>query len=91
MNRQDRIERQMIVPHSPERVWAALTTPASLSHRFGDSAEIDLRPGGTARFGWSEYASTLSAVVEVVDPPRVFAFRCSARLNVPTREARRHS
>lgn len=87
MNRQDRIERHMIVPHSPDRVWEALTTPAALSRWFGDIAEVDLRPGGTASFGWTHYDSVFSAVVEVVDPPQEFAFRWAAQPNVPITES----
>jgi uncharacterized protein YndB with AHSA1/START domain len=45
----DRIERTVDVAHPPEKVWAALTTAEGLSAWFGNEAEIDLRPGGSAR------------------------------------------
>jgi len=87
MNRQDRIERQMVVPHAPDHVWESLTTRTALSSWFGDVAEIDLRPGGSATFGWTDYGNVFSAVVEVVDPPRQFAFRWAARPNVAFNES----
>ena len=43
----DRIERTLELRHSPERVWAALTTAEGLGTWFGNRAEVDLRVGGT--------------------------------------------
>jgi len=70
----DTIERELVLPYPIERVWTAITDPAELAQWFGDSAEVDLRPGGAATFGWSQYDARGPAVVEVVDPPRRFAF-----------------
>ncbi|MBE1490796.1 uncharacterized protein YndB with AHSA1/START domain [Plantactinospora soyae] len=54
-------------------MWAALTTAEGLGSWFGDSADVDLRPGGEAHVRWVEYgAHTLW--IEVVDPPRRFAY-----------------
>lgn len=86
-DRVDRIEREMIVPNPPDQVWEAITEPRSLSQWFGDVAEVDLRPGGEARFGWTEYGSVFNAVVEVVDPPHTFAYRWSAVPNGPLEAA----
>jgi len=78
VTRVDQIEREVLVPAVIERVWQAITTAGELAQWFGDIAELDLRKGGTAKFGWSEYGNTVHAVVEIVDPPTRFAFRWSA-------------
>ncbi len=75
MTRQDRIEREVLVPAEIERVWRALTSPEELAQWFGDGAELDLRVGGAAKFSWSEYGESWEAVVQVVDPPNRFAYR----------------
>jgi uncharacterized protein YndB with AHSA1/START domain len=74
----DAIERELVLPVSPERVWAALTQPEQLSRWFGTQAAIDLRPGGAVTFTWDGSSGPVgenSGVVEVVEPPRRFAFR----------------
>lgn len=86
-DRIDRIERDMVVANPREEVWEAITSPEALRRWFGDVAEVDLRPGGRARFGWSEYDSVISAVVEIVDAPHTFAYRWSAVPNVSFEEA----
>ncbi|GAA2786189.1 SRPBCC domain-containing protein [Saccharopolyspora taberi] len=69
----DRIERIVELAHPPEKVWAALTTAEGLGSWFGSEAEIDLRPGGTARVRWpGEHAVELR--VEKVEAPAVFGF-----------------
>src|SRR3954469_8439195 len=42
----DSIEREVILPVPPARVWTALTRPDQLSAWFGTQATVDLRPGG---------------------------------------------
>jgi len=74
----DRIERSIVVEATPERVWAALTTQEGIGGWFGDIVEIDLKPGGEALFGWSDYESTSEAVIEVVEPHTRFSFRWAA-------------
>src|SRR5258708_19842403 len=64
----DWIEREILIEASLERVWAVLTEAQHVAGWFGDSAEIDLRPGGKAAFGWKEHGRPL-AVVERVDDP----------------------
>ncbi|MEU0691265.1 SRPBCC domain-containing protein [Streptomyces uncialis] len=71
----DRIEREMVLRHPVERVWAALTTAEGLSRWFGSVAEIDLRPGGRAYFRWDDLGQESVATVAVVEPPHRFAFR----------------
>jgi uncharacterized protein YndB with AHSA1/START domain len=54
----DRIERELLLPASPEDVWEAVTGPGWLA----EEVHLDLRPGGDASFGarksgWVEEAS----------------------------------
>jgi uncharacterized protein YndB with AHSA1/START domain len=71
----DRIEREIIVAAPLERVWAVLTEAEHVRRWFGDSAQLDLRAGGKASFGWSEYDATHAAVIERVEPPRFLSYR----------------
>jgi uncharacterized protein YndB with AHSA1/START domain len=69
----DRIERTVELAHSPDTVWAALTTAEGLGAWFGNAATIDLRPGGSARMSWTD-GSTADLRVERVEEPAVFGF-----------------
>ena len=81
--RVDEIRRELTVEAPIEQVWQALTRAEHLSEWFGDSASIDLRPGGRATFGWSEYGETTEAVIEVVDRPTKLSFRWEALKDTP--------
>ena len=72
---QDTIERSVTIPADIDAVWGALTTRDGILNWFGDEVEIDLRPGGEASFGWSEYGETVHAVVQEVIPPTRFSYR----------------
>ena len=82
----DRIERELHVRAPIERVWQVLTEPAYVARWFGQKAEIDLRPGGAAVFGWTGHGDG-HAVVQRVEPPRAFAFRWMREHDVPFDEA----
>ena len=69
----DRIERTVELASPSAKVWAALTTAEGLSAWFGESAEIDLRPGGAARMTWAS-GHEAEMRVERVEPPRVFGY-----------------
>jgi uncharacterized protein YndB with AHSA1/START domain len=69
----DRIERTVEIAHTPDRVWAALTTAEGLSSWFGQQATIDLRPGGSASMKWDS-GHTADMRVERVEEPSVFGF-----------------
>ncbi len=71
----DRIEREIVVEAAQERVWAVLTEAGHVAKWFGDSARVDLTPGGQAAFGWTEYGGTHYAVIERVEPPGFFSYR----------------
>jgi uncharacterized protein YndB with AHSA1/START domain len=69
----DRIERTVEVAHPPSTVWAALTTAEGLGSWFGETATIDLRPGGAASMTWSG-GHRAEMRVERVEEPTVFAY-----------------
>jgi uncharacterized protein YndB with AHSA1/START domain len=75
---QDTIERTIFISTAIGVVWEALTTAEGIRSWFGDQAEIDLRPGGEARFGWTEYEASSHAIVVVVDEPTRFSYRWAA-------------
>jgi uncharacterized protein YndB with AHSA1/START domain len=59
----DRIERELVLPAPPEAVWDVLTGPGWLA----DQVELDLVPGGEARFG-TEAESRTGWVEEALPP-----------------------
>ena len=71
---QDRIEREVVIAAPPERVWEIITQAEHVGTWFGDSAEIDLRPGGTIVFRWEKHG-TQYAMIEKIEEPRYFSYR----------------
>ena len=69
----DRIERTLELAHSPEKVWAALTTPEGLGTWFGNRAEVDLRVGGQATLIWDS-GDRATLTIQRLEPPHVFAY-----------------
>ena len=51
MEKIDSIEREITVAGPIDRVWQALTDADELAQWFGDSAELQLVPGGAFRVG----------------------------------------
>ena len=78
MEKIDSIEREITVAGPIDRVWRALTEADQLAQWFGDSAELELEPGGAFRVGWSGYDSIVEGVVETVDYPALFSYRWEA-------------
>jgi len=78
MPRQDIIERTITIDSPIDRVWDALTVAEHLAAWFGDLAEIDLRPGGAMKVGWTEYREEIACVVERVEYPTSFSFAWDA-------------
>jgi hypothetical protein len=66
----DRIEREIFINASQERVWAVLTEAEHLAGWFGDCAEVDLRPGGKLVFGWKQHGDHHALVEDVGNCPR---------------------
>lgn len=81
------IERTIDLAHPPERVWTALTTAEGLGSWFGDHADIDLRPGGTAHVHWDEHGEA-TLQIQVVEPPHRFAYTWSIE-GLPDSDPRR--
>jgi uncharacterized protein YndB with AHSA1/START domain len=78
----DRIERTVLIAAPPERVWALVTRAEHLAGWFSDTAEIDLRPGGSLTLGWKEFG-TYACTVERVEPPHLFAWRGPVKPDTP--------
>lgn len=71
----DRIESHVLIAAPPERVWNLITSAEHVGRWFADAgAEIDLRPGGALTLIWREHG-TFHGRVELVEPPRRFAYR----------------
>ncbi len=66
----DLIERELDLPASPADVWRAMTDPAWLAGWLADEVQLELTPGGEARFvlgeelrtGWVEEVSAPGTV-----------------------------
>ncbi|MEU4598997.1 SRPBCC domain-containing protein [Nocardia sp. NPDC023988] len=69
----DQIVRTVELDHPPAKVWAAITTAEGLASWFGNTAEIDLRPGGDMRMTWDE-GMAADMRVERVEEPTVFGY-----------------
>ena len=69
----DSIQRTIELKSAPAKVWSAITTADGLASWFGDTARIDLRPGGEAQmtFGGEH---TANMRVERVEEPSAFGF-----------------
>ena len=67
------IEREIVLPSPREDVWEALTEPERLEDWFANDVDLDLRPGGDARFRWSNGEERRAVVIEV-EPERRLAF-----------------
>jgi uncharacterized protein YndB with AHSA1/START domain len=69
------IERELVVPEEPERVWESLSEPAWL----GEDASIELEPAGEVRVG------DRTGFVEEVEQPRRLTFWWAATGKESTR------
>jgi uncharacterized protein YndB with AHSA1/START domain len=69
----DAIVRTVEIAHPPAKVWAAITTAEGLGTWFGNTATIDLRPGGAAEMTWTG-GHKAEMRIERVEEPTVFAF-----------------
>jgi uncharacterized protein YndB with AHSA1/START domain len=68
------IRRQVVMPVTPERLWAALTDPDEIAGWFGARVEWQLEPGSPARFHGDDGHDRSGRVV-VVRPGRHLRFR----------------
>jgi uncharacterized protein YndB with AHSA1/START domain len=67
------IRREIVLDAPREEVWEALTDPERLADWFANDVELDLRPGGGARFRWSNGEERHATVTEV-EPEERLAF-----------------
>jgi uncharacterized protein YndB with AHSA1/START domain len=67
-----RIERRY--PHPIDKVWRAVTASEHLGQWFPSPVDIDLRAGGSMRFGAFGTNAGQTGNVESVEPPRLLAF-----------------
>jgi uncharacterized protein YndB with AHSA1/START domain len=74
----DRIEREILIRASIDRVWRVITEAEHIGTWFADAAEIDLRIGGRLTI-ISKEQGTFVAYLERIEPPTgpraVLAFR----------------
>jgi uncharacterized protein YndB with AHSA1/START domain len=61
------IEREIVVPASPDEVWEALTDEELLEEWFANDVELDPRPGGEGVFRWDD-GDERRAVVREAEP-----------------------
>ena len=71
---EDKIEREVLVAAPRQRVWEIITQAEHVGTWFGDSAEVDLRPGGAIVLRWDKYG-TMYGTIEKVDEPNYFSYR----------------
>jgi uncharacterized protein YndB with AHSA1/START domain len=72
----DRIERTVRIDRPLDRVWEAITTAEGLGTWFGNSAEIDLRVGGTAKLTWTS-GDAAQLRIERIEPKTIFGYTWS--------------
>jgi uncharacterized protein YndB with AHSA1/START domain len=82
----ERLEREILIEAPLDVVWSVITEPQHMSGWFGDSADVDLRPGGRLVLRWDENDSTVQGRVERVEPPRLFSFRWIRNAGTDVRE-----
>ena len=65
------IEREIVVPETPDEVWEALTEPERLEEWFATEAELDARPGGEGIFRWGDGDERRAVVREAEEAERL--------------------
>jgi uncharacterized protein YndB with AHSA1/START domain len=71
---QDSIEKEIRIEAPIEVVWSIVTEPEHIGSWLGDSAEVDLRPGGEMSIKFGDFGAA-DCTVEKVERPNLFAFR----------------
>jgi len=65
------VEREIVVPESPEELWEALTEPERLEEWFATDVELDPRPGGEGVFRWGDGEERRAVVREAEEAERL--------------------
>ncbi len=68
------VERQVVLPATPEEVWEEVADPERLGDWFGAEVDGEIAPGEPVRFT-SPDGNERRAVVERVEPERRLTFR----------------
>ena len=68
------IEKDVFIEAPIDVVWQIVTEPDQIRQWFSDEAEIDLRIGSSGRLRFKS-GDSYQVQIEVLDPPRRFAFR----------------
>jgi len=71
---QDKLDKEIVLRASQERVYAALTDPEKIVNWFPDAVEGKLEPGERPVFDFGEYGKH-SIFVVAADPYSYFAYR----------------
>jgi uncharacterized protein YndB with AHSA1/START domain len=67
------IRKEIVLPSPREEVWEALTDPERLADWFANDVELELRPGGRARFRWDNGEQRRATITDV-EPAERLAF-----------------
>jgi uncharacterized protein YndB with AHSA1/START domain len=65
------VQREIVVPESPEELWEALTEPERLEEWFATDVELDPRPGGAGVFRWGDGDERRAVVREAEEAERL--------------------
>ncbi len=65
------VEREIVVPETPDEVWEALTEAERLEEWFATEVELDARPGGEGVFRWGDGDERHAVVREVDEAERL--------------------
>jgi uncharacterized protein YndB with AHSA1/START domain len=70
----DKIEREIVLPVSRERVWDAITTAEQLGAWFAKQVDLDFKVGGEILFHWQDGQKT-RGIIQRIEPVQLFSFR----------------
>ena len=65
------VEREIVVPETPDEGWEALTEAERLEEWFATEVELDARPGGEGVFRWGDGDERHAVVREVDEAERL--------------------
>ncbi len=65
------VEREIVVPETPDEVWEALTEAERLEEWFATEVELDARAGGEGVFRWGDGDERHAVVREVEETERL--------------------
>jgi uncharacterized protein YndB with AHSA1/START domain len=82
------VEKETLLPASPDEVWESLATPESLSEWFGADVEGEIVPGEILEITTGD-GTMRRAVVEIVEPKERLVFRYLPFERTPDGRSRR--